>query len=126
MKEVHESTGKPLIDPYAKGIGSEQISDPEKKLVKTDILRLSRDAVMQTRFREKNCFQFDITIEYDKEKKEIRAKPKAEDWINAIPQHFEAALQQLTNVKCFLSDKLGAIHPEAGHVVFQTDPEYPE
>ena len=29
-------------------------------------------------------------------------------------------------MKCFLSDRLGAIHPEVGHVVFQTDPEYPE
>ena len=95
MKEVHESTGKPLIDPYAKGIGSEQISDPDKKLVKSDILHLSRDAVMQTRFRDVDCFQFDITLEYDKDKKEIRSRPKAEDWINAIPQHFESALESL-------------------------------
>ena len=99
-------------------------------LDKQDILGLSRDAVMQTRFRDKNCFQFDITLEYDKDKKEIKANPMAEDWINAIPQHFEASLKNLTEVKCFLHERLGRIHPDVGHVIFQTDSafaeEYPE
>ena len=46
---------------------------------------MSRDAVMQTRFHEKQCFQFDITLKYDKDKKMIKASPHAEDWINALP-----------------------------------------
>ena len=62
----------------------------------------------------------------------IKASPHAEDWINAIPQHFEVSLRNLTSVKCFLDDRLGKIHPDinVGHVLFQTDPdckeEYPE
>ena len=52
MAEVSSSTGKPLIDTEARGIGSEQVEDPAKQLVKPDILHMSRDAVMQTRFRE--------------------------------------------------------------------------
>ena len=87
-------------------------------LDKQDILGLSRDAVMQTRFRDKNCFQFDITLEFDKDKKEIKANPMAEDWINAIPQHFEASLKNLTEVKCFLHERLGRIHSDVGHVIF--------
>ena len=73
---------------------------------------------MQTRFRETHCFQFDITLEYDKDKKEIKANPMAEDWCNAIPQHFEASLRSLTNVKCFLHDRLGRVHEDVGHIVF--------
>ena len=47
---------------------------------------MSRDAVMQQRFRTEHCFQFEITLEFDKgEKKKISANPHAEDWINAIP-----------------------------------------
>ena len=56
MLEVQESTGKPLIDYESTGVGSERVEDPDKKLIKQDILKLSRDAVMQTRFRERNCF----------------------------------------------------------------------
>ena len=89
-------------------------------------MRMSRDAVMQTRFRTAQCFQFDITLEFDKDRKEIKANPHAEDWINAIPDHFETSLQSLKDVKCFLHDRLGQIHLDCGHVVFQTDPEYPE
>ena len=96
-------------------------------------MRMSRDAVMQTRFRTTQCFQYDITIEYDKDKKAIKANPHAEDWINAIPQHFEASLRSLSEVKCFLSDRLQKLHEEenVGHVVFQLYDEehmeeYPE
>ena len=38
------------------------------------------------------CFQFDITLEFDKDKKEIKANPHAVDWIHAIPEHFETSL----------------------------------
>jgi len=50
----------------------------------------------------------------------------AEDWINAIPQHFETSLKSLTDVRCFLQERLGRIHKHVGHVVFSTDPEFPE
>ena len=92
MQQVYESTGKPLIDPEEQGIGTATVKDPEKQLNKADVLRMARDAVMQTRFEEMKCFQFDITLEYDKDKKAIKANPNAENWINAIPQHFELAL----------------------------------
>ena len=47
MKEVYESTGKPLIDTDSKDLIKQDIDDdPEKKLVKADILYMSRDAVM--------------------------------------------------------------------------------
>ena len=127
MKEVYESTGKPLIDTDAKDyINYDEDEDPEKKLTKQDILNMSRDAVMQTRFRETQCFQFDITLDFDKDKKEIKANPHAEDWINAIPEHFETSLSNLTEVKCFLHERLGKINPDVGHVVFQTDSDCPE
>ena len=57
----------------------------ESKLDRANILEMSRNAVMQTRFREAQCFQFDITLEYDKDKRDIKANPMAEEWINAIP-----------------------------------------
>ena len=127
MKEVSESTGKPLIDTEAKDyINYEEEDDPEKKLNKDDVIHMTRDAVMQTRFRQTQCFQFDITLEFDKDKKEIKANPHAEDWINAIPEHFETSLTSLTEVKCFLHDRLGRINPSCGHVVFQTETDYPE
>lgn len=127
MKEVYESTGKPLIDTDSKDLIKQDIDDdPEKKLVKADILYMSRDAVMQTRFHETQCFQFDITLEFDKDKKEIKANPHAVDWIHAIPEHFETSLQNLTDVKCFLHERLGKIHPEVGHVVFQTEEDFPD
>lgn len=62
----------------------------------------------------------------------IKANPHAEDWINAIPQHFEQSLRSLASVKCFLHEKLGMIHSSGvGHVLFQTDDDesredYPE
>ena len=47
MKEVYESTGKPLIDTDAKDyIKDGMDDDPEKKMTKLDILHMSRDAVM--------------------------------------------------------------------------------
>lgn len=100
----------------------------EIKFDKADVLNMSRDAVMQTRFEANMCFQFDITLEYNRDEKLIMANPHAEDWINAIPAHFEGALKGLTNLECFLydHDKLGRIHPHCGHVVFSTDPNYPE
>ena len=92
LAEVKESSKKGLQDD----------GDQEEELTKSDLVHMSRDAVLQTRFREAQCFQFDITIDYDKDTKEIKASPMAADWINAIPQHFEVSLKQLTQIKSFL------------------------
>lgn len=123
MKQIEESTGKPMIS-----MENAEVPISEIKFDKDDVMRMSRDAVMQTRFETQQCFQFDITLEYNRDEKEIIANPHAEDWINAIPAHFEGALKGLTNLECFLQDhdKLGKIHPNCGHVVFSTDPNYPE
>ena len=85
---------------------------------------MSRDAVMQQRFRTAQCFQFEITLEFDKNDKKIQANPHAEDWINAIPQHFETGLAHLTDMKCFLQDRLGRIHDDVGNVIFFQEDSY--
>ena len=84
IDQVVISTGKPhaLLQDSEEAAPEAQ---EEAILNKTDILKMSRDAVMQTRFSEKQCFQFDITLKYDKDKKMIKASPHAEDWINALP-----------------------------------------
>jgi len=48
MKEVQASTGKHLLDPHILAVGpsAEGQSDPACKIEKSDILKMSRDAVM--------------------------------------------------------------------------------
>ena len=50
IMEVGESTGKSFTE------SGEEGEEKNLGLAKADILHLSRDAVMQTRFREKQCF----------------------------------------------------------------------
>lgn len=125
MIEIQNSSGKSLIDDKdfqsATYPAQEGDSSAADKLEKEDILSLSRDAVMQTHFARNQCFQFEITLEYDKHKKEIKASPMAEDWFNDIPKHFETALEELKDEQCFLLERYGKIHSHSGHVVFQSD-----
>ena len=79
---------------------------------------------MQTRILAAECFQLDITLKYSKEKMVL--DPPAQQWVTEQTSQLERALSEMTEITCFMHEKLGQIHPDVGSVVFLEGDTYPE
>ena len=53
-------------------------------------------------------------------------EPPTQQWVTEQTTLLEKALTEMTNISCFMDEKLGKIHPKAGSVVFQEGDTYPE
>ena len=66
---------------------------------------MSRDAVLQTRITNAECFQFDIVLKTNKDKMVL--DPPAQHWVTEQTTLLEKALTQMTEIACFMDEKLG-------------------
>ena len=52
--------------------------------------------------------------------------PPTQQWVTDQTTQLEKALTEMTNIACFMDEKLGKIHPNVGSVVFLEGDTYPE
>ena len=63
-------------------------------------------------------------LKYNKDKMVL--DPPTQHWVAEQTTLLEKALTEMTNIACFMDEKLGQIHPKPGSVVFLEGDTYSE
>ena len=77
IEQVELSTGKSMLP--AKVQSPNEAAEASTGIGRDDLVRMSRDAVMQTRITAAECFQLDITLKYSKDKMVL--DPPPQQWV---------------------------------------------
>lgn len=100
--------------------------EPYFALTEDDLIKMSRDAILQQRIVRNNCFQLQLSLEYHEKKKVIQLRPSPAEFIGSIVELLEDDLNSLQNIKCILLSKLEAVHSVTdGSQVFLPEDNYP-
>ena len=77
IEQIELSTGKSMLPPKAQS--ANETAESATGIGRDDLVKMSRDAVMQTRIVAAECFQLDITLKYSKDKMVL--DPPTQQWV---------------------------------------------